>query len=46
MWITEPGGYVESPDGTLVHFIDLELHAEALAAGYGWCSVTVLSASC
>jgi 3-oxoadipate enol-lactonase len=30
MWITEPGGYVESPDGTLVHFIDLDLHAEAL----------------
>ena len=30
MWITEPGGFAESPDGTLVHFIDLDLHAEDL----------------
>jgi len=27
---TEPEGFVEAPDGTLVHFIDLDLHAEAL----------------
>ena len=27
---TEPGGFAEAPDGTLVHFIDLDLHAEAL----------------
>jgi 3-oxoadipate enol-lactonase len=25
-----PGGFVEAPDGTLVHFIDLDLHAGAL----------------
>ena len=30
MLSTEPGGFIESPDGTLVHFIDLDLHAEAL----------------
>lgn len=30
MMSTEPGGFVESPDGTLVHFIDLDLHAEPL----------------
>src|SRR3974377_1058340 len=30
MWITEPGGLVEPPDGTLVHFIGLDLYAEAL----------------
>jgi hypothetical protein len=30
MGFTEPGGFVESPDGALVHFIDLDLHAEAL----------------
>jgi pimeloyl-ACP methyl ester carboxylesterase len=29
----EPGGYVESHDGTLVHFIDLDLHSEALHSG-------------
>jgi pimeloyl-ACP methyl ester carboxylesterase len=28
--ITEPGGFVETSDGTLVHFIDFDLHAEAL----------------
>jgi pimeloyl-ACP methyl ester carboxylesterase len=27
---TEPGGFAETRDGTLVHFIDLDLHAEAL----------------
>jgi pimeloyl-ACP methyl ester carboxylesterase len=27
---TEPGGFAEAPGGTLVHFIDLDLHAEAL----------------
>jgi len=27
---TEPGGFAEARDGTLVHFIDLDLHAEAL----------------
>jgi 3-oxoadipate enol-lactonase len=27
---TEPEGFVETPGGTLVHFIDLDLHAEAL----------------
>lgn len=27
---TEPGGVAEAPGGTLVHFIDLDLHAEAL----------------
>jgi pimeloyl-ACP methyl ester carboxylesterase len=27
---TEPGAFVETADGTLVHFIDLDLHAEAL----------------
>ena len=26
----EPGGFAEAPGGTLVHFIDLEFHAEAL----------------
>ena len=31
MMSTEPGGFVEtSNDGTLVHRIDLDLHAEAL----------------
>jgi 3-oxoadipate enol-lactonase len=30
MLTTEPGGFAEAPDGTLVHFIDLDLHAEAL----------------
>ncbi len=30
MMSTEPGGFAESPDGTLVHFIDLDLHAKAL----------------
>ena len=32
MMSTEPGGFVESSDDTLVHFIDLDLHAEALRA--------------
>ena len=33
MMSTEPGGLVEtSDDGTLLHFIDLDLHAEALRA--------------
>ena len=27
---TEPGGFAEAAAGTLVHFIDLDLHAEAL----------------
>ena len=27
---TEPEGFAEAPDGTLVHFIDLDLHAGAL----------------
>jgi 3-oxoadipate enol-lactonase len=27
---TGPGGFAEAADGTLVHFIDLDLHAEAL----------------
>ena len=26
----DPEGFVETPDGTLVHFVDLDLHAEAL----------------
>ena len=26
----EPGGFAEAPGGALVHFIDLDLHAEAL----------------
>ena len=30
MLSTEPGGFAEAPGGTLVHFIDLDLHAEAL----------------
>lgn len=30
MMTAEPGGFVETSDGTLVHFIDLDLHAEAL----------------
>jgi len=30
MLTTEPGGFAEAPDGTLVHFIDLDLHGEAL----------------
>jgi hypothetical protein len=30
MVCTEPGGFAEAADGTLVHFIDLDLHAEAL----------------
>ncbi len=30
MLSTEPGGFIESSDGTLVHFIDLDLHAAAL----------------
>jgi len=30
MLSTEPGGFAESPDGTLVHFIDLDLHAGPL----------------
>ena len=30
MLSTEPEGYAEAKDGTLVHFIDLDLHAEAL----------------
>ena len=29
---TEPGGFTEAPGGTLVRFIDLDLHAEALHA--------------
>ena len=33
MMSTEPGGFVESSDDTLVHFIDLDLHAEAAARG-------------
>ncbi|MGW0212585.1 hypothetical protein ACWDZ8_45420 [Streptomyces sp. NPDC003233] len=24
----EPGAFVEAPDGTLVHLIDLDLHAD------------------
>jgi pimeloyl-ACP methyl ester carboxylesterase len=27
---TEPRGFAEAPDGTLAHFVDLDLHAEAL----------------
>jgi pimeloyl-ACP methyl ester carboxylesterase len=30
MMSTEPGGFVESSDDNLVHFIALDLHAEAL----------------
>jgi 3-oxoadipate enol-lactonase len=30
MLSTEPVGYAEAKDGTVVHFIDLDLHAEAL----------------
>ena len=30
MLSTEPGGFIQAPGGTLVHFIDLDLHAEAL----------------
>jgi len=30
MLSTAPGGFAETKDGTLVHFIDLDLHAEAL----------------
>ena len=30
MLSTEPVGYAEAADGTVVHFIDLDLHAEAL----------------
>ena len=30
MMSTEAGGFVETSDGTLIHFTDLDLHAEAL----------------
>ena len=30
MLSTEPGGFAEAPGGALVHFVDLDLHAEAL----------------
>jgi hypothetical protein len=37
----EPGGFAEAPDGTLVHFIDLGLHAEAIPKWTTrWCSFT------
>ncbi|MEV6027823.1 hypothetical protein [Streptomyces sp. NPDC052036] len=39
---SEPGAFVEAPDGTLVHFIDLDLHAEALAEAIPGATVRII----